>query len=316
MPAARRSKSKSVVNKITQQDQLRPSRSRLSEAKSARHLLPFYRAQEIDDVSLYWLPVEQYPIKYRQREWMLAFLEELTNDLHGGGQEAENFLQVKYTRTVLNDRFVQTMFEYRPMTGLLLAPGQQLPEVPTSMEIKELTESHGPEGTINIDHLAPDYCAWFAGKQSAEQRRDFFGVGGMLLLWLDAGQEPDAPKIDIPRVIATHPAMKGVDFEGQMRNGKRLQHPFLKYSREVFGAHLTDGPAKRHAAFILPHLRTDEWMGATPDQRAAWFELFSAYCVESERDRGVLLALKDPEFDERLVLLTERVEQRLGAYPG
>ena len=297
-----------------EQDKAAP-RKRLTEVKTRRHLLPFYRAALIEDISVYLLPVESFPLKFRQREWILKLLERLTEDLKQDKQTVENFLQLKYTRTTLNDRFVNTMFEYRPMTGMLLAPGQQLPAVPTSLEIKKLTESHGSDGELSLDHLAPDYCVWFAGPGEREQRRDFFGMGGMLLVWLDEGQEPAAATFDMPNVLRTHPSMQGVDLAAMMQKGQRLQHPFLKRSREVFAAHLPDSPAKRYSPFVLPRLRSQHFLDATPDQRKTWFELFSGYCIESEADRGILLAIRDGEFDERLIEVLEAMRADSGEYP-
>ena len=264
---------------------------------------------------MYWLPVNEFPMSFNQRQWLLVFLQRLTAKLAESKQGVENFLQAKHTRTVLNDVFVNKMMAYRPMLGITLAPEQQLPNVPTIKEIEELTKHPNASGEIKIEHLAPEYCAWFAGEQKQEQQYDFFGVGGMLMVWLDEGQEPQAPQFDIPRVVATHPAMKGVDFAAQMKRGMRLQHPFLKRSREVFAAHLPDGPAKRSMPFVLPRLRGQHFLQATPDTRAEWFELFSAYCAEIEEDHGVVLAFRDPGFDEPLVELIEAVVEEKGEYP-
>jgi hypothetical protein len=297
------------------EDSISEPRRRLSDIKTLRHLLPFYRATTIEDISLYWLPVSEFPIKFRQREWILKFLDRFTAEMAKKKQVAENFLLMKHTRTDLNDRFVNTITEYRPMTGILLAPQQQLPAVPTSLEVKELTESHGPDGVLNLDHLVPDYCCWFAGGEESAHRRDFFGVGGMLTLWIDEGQEPQPFQFEIPKVIATHPAMKGVDFHEQMRKGMRLQHPFLKRSREIFAAHLPDGPVKRDSLFILPRLSSHHFTDATPDTRKSWFEIFSAYCIESDEHRGILLALKEPDFDEELIAILEAMKENGEEYP-
>jgi len=290
-------------------------RRRLSDVKTSRHLLPFVRASAIEDISLYWLPISEFPIRFRQREWILQLLESLDEELKKRKQTVENFLQLKYTRTELNDRFVNTMLDYRPVTGILVAPGEQLPKPPTSLEVKKLTESHGPDGTINLNHLAPDYCAWFAGSQHSEQRRDFLGVGGMLMIWLDEGQEPSPLQFDVPRVLRTHPAMQGVDFEVQMRSGMRLQHPFLKRSREIFAAHLPDGPAKRHSLFVLPRLRGAHFIDATPELRETWFQIFSAYCIESEVDKGILFAFKDSNFDACLIAILTALREKGQDYP-
>ena len=188
-------------------------RLRLSEAISRRHILPFVRATNLEDISLYYLPVSGFPIPFRQRSWILEFLDLFTNSLKKQEQTVETFLQLKFARTGLNERFVSTMMEYRPMTGFLLAPDGGLPPELTAAEVKRLSENVKPDGTIDIDHLAPDYTAWFAGQQSSEQRQDFFGIGGMMLLWIDEGKEPAAPKIELPLVMRTHPAMKGVDLK-------------------------------------------------------------------------------------------------------
>ncbi len=240
---------------------------------------------------------------------MLEFFTRLDKELRKDKLAVEQFLQLKYTRTDLNERFTNTLFEYRPITGLLLAPGQQLPKPPTSLEVKQLTESHGPDGTLNLDHLVPDYCAWFSGSKPQEQRNDFFGFGGMLFIWIEEGQEAAIPQFDVPRVIQTHPAMKGVDFDELLRKGNRLQHPFLKASRELFAAHLTDGPAKRHAIFVLPKLRSAHFFEATPEIRSRWLQIFSAYAIESEADRGVLFCFKEPKFDERLIAILDAMRE-------
>lgn len=290
-------------------------RKRLSEAKTQRHLLPFVRASAIEDVSLYWLPVQEFPIGFRQRRWILGLLDLLTEELKKDQQTVETFLQLKFARTDLNERFTLTMMEYRPMTGILLSPGGGLPENLTPLEAKRLSESPGEDGTIDIDYLAPDYAAWFAGSQASEQRQDFFGVGGMMMVWLDEGGEPAVPKFEIPNAVRTHPAMKGVDLEGQMKSAMRLQHPFLARSREIFASHLPDSVMKRHSFFILPLLTTQDFVGATPDERASWFEIFSAYCVESPRDKGILLAFRSADFDSRLIALIETMREKSGEYP-
>jgi len=49
----------------------------------------------------------------------------------------------------------------------------------------------------------------------------------MMLLWIDEGGEPAPPSFEFPNVLRTHPAMKGVDFQAQIRRGLRLQHRSL-----------------------------------------------------------------------------------------
>ncbi len=285
-----------------------PYRQRLSPALTDDSLSPFVRATALEDISLYWLPIDTFPVKFRQREWILTFLDLLRDELAKQEFLTENFLQLKYAREELNQRFTETLMTYRPLTGMVLTPGAQMPATPTTLEIKDMVENPAADGSISVDHFAPDYCCWFAGLQDSEQRRDFFGVGGMLILWLAQSEETKAPVIEIPRVLRTHPAMQGVDFNAQLRQGFRYKHPFLKRSKEVFAAHLSNEAIKRGAPFILPRLRSQHFFDATPEERAKWFEIFAGYCIESQADKGLLLALKDPKFDEKLVFLLEAME--------
>src|SRR5260221_3137001 len=141
---------------MTDKDSLE-SRRRLSSIRSSRDLLPFVRASAIEDVSLYWLGVRGFPIESRQKSWILAFLENLNGELKKQKQVVETFLQLKYTRTGLNERFTNTLLQYRPMTGMLLASGEQLPEHLTSLQARRSTDSHATHCTLKLDHLLPDY---------------------------------------------------------------------------------------------------------------------------------------------------------------
>jgi hypothetical protein len=115
--------------------------------------------------------------------------------------------------------------------------------------------------------------------------------------------------------MRTHPAMKGVNFEEQLRKGNRLLHPFLKRSREVFAAHLADGPAKRHSLFVLPRLRSAHFVDTTPEIRSSWFQVFSAYCIESEVDRGILFCFKEGNFDDRLIAILDSMRENGWEFP-
>src|SRR5438445_12997458 len=95
-----------------------------------------------------------------------------------------------------------------------------------------------------------------------------------------------------------------------------LEHPFLQRSREIFAAHLPDGPVRRHALFVLPRLRSHHFTEATPETRKRWFEIFSGYCIESEADKGILLALKHPSFDERLIEIINAMREKDQEYPA
>jgi hypothetical protein len=276
-------------------------RVRLSGCANEPPLAPFVRATNLHPISLYWIPVAGFPIPFRQREWLLAFLEKLSAVLEETkGLQPETFLQLKYTRAELNRRFMQTLLEYEPVTGILLRPGEGMPQTPTSLEIKELVENPDANAEIRIEHLTPDYCGWFLQKKGGDQRNDFLGVGGMMLLWV-ANDEANAPaKLKIPRSIRTHPDFAKFDIDAQLRKLHSMQTPWLKQSKEIFGEPLREEGFFQGVPFILPRLDATDFMTATEEKLKEWFGVFGAYCIESEKDKGLLLAVGDPDFDETL----------------
>ena len=284
-----------------------PRRSRISESAHIPPLQPFVRATGISVASVYWLPVREFAIPFHQRQWLLHFFERLTAKFSTEDLLPETFLQLKYTRQELNQRFTQTLMEYEPVTGVLLAPGDTMPGTPTSLEIKKLVDHPDRNAEIGIQHLAPDYCVWFLQKNEKEQRRDFLGTGGILMLWVKSDADNAPPKVRISKALSSHPAFAAHDFDAQFRKLHSMQAPWLKQSKEVFGESIREEALYQGVPFILPKLDAAAFTSATPDQLAAWFGVFHAYCIESEKDKGLLLAVRDPDVDEPLQAILDEM---------
>lgn len=289
-------------------------RPRLEEAPPPPSFAPFIRAKQLTTIALYWLPVQQFPVPFRQRDWILHLLAAL--DAHFGSQELlpENFLQLKHTRTDLNRRFSQTLLDYNPITGVQLAPGKKLPEPPTALEIKDIVDNPDKNAEVRIDHLVPDYLVWFLEKKGAEQRGDFFGVGGMMCLWVKTDEKNAPAPIALPRSLATHPAMAGQNFDRQFRKLHSMRAPWLKRSKAVFGGDVADDPIGKHVPFILPELPASAFLAATEEQLEQWFGVFHGFVAESLVDKGLLFAVAEPDFDDTLGQIVQSVVSKHGTY--
>src|SRR5262249_43366976 len=148
---------------------------------------------------------------------------------------------------------------------------------------------------------------WFIAKQDEQQREDFLGWGGMLLLFLASDPNTKPPEVKIPKVMRTHPAFKSAEIEPKMAMAYSLQDKFLKQSKEVFGEAIREEPAYPGIPYVLPLLAARDFFRATPTQRTQWFEVFDVYCIESKPDKGMLFAFKDRHFDDTMIELVQEL---------
>src|SRR5579871_1982082 len=111
---------------------VKEQRRRLEPHDDKIQLRPFVRATKLTDISLYWLPVTEYPMRERERNWMLVFMRRLKSKLASDKKlRLETFLQFKALYPDLLNKFLSRSQEYQPLTGLLLQPGSKPPEIPT-----------------------------------------------------------------------------------------------------------------------------------------------------------------------------------------
>jgi hypothetical protein len=68
----------------------------------------------------------------------------------------------------------------------------------------------------------------------------------------------------------------------------------------VFGEPFRKTPSYKGLLFVLPLFNSKTLLSASSDQRSVWFSVFDAYFAESKVDRGMVLAMKNPSFDDEL----------------
>ena len=293
-----------------------PRRSRLREPDETPRFHPWQRAWRLKEIQVYWIPVESFPMPFRQRQWHLRFMELLSERMKQEHSVApEHFLQMKTIMPLYRDAFIKSSSAFHPIFGLGRFPGRALPAVPDEKYAEDLQK-----GRISYDHkaLQPDYTYWFLEKRSRDQSEMFLGSGGFTTLFLTAGEPPPAaPKIDTrgvrdPKLLAL---VENSDLDAMMATTHALGSPFLKLSKEMFAADLADDPQFPGILYALPLLGSQDFFAAKPETLEQWFSLFTVYLRESPEDKGCLLATsKDIELVLDEVLDVLKSEQ--GEYPA
>jgi hypothetical protein len=286
-------------------------RRRLEPVGQDIKVKPFLRAQELEDISLYWAPVDTFPMSFRVRAWWMAFLTRFRQLMAERTLRQENFLQFKTVTAERSGHFMSTAMDFIPVTGIGLKPGSSLPPLPEADQLKK--ESLQPDFSMH-KHL-PDYTYWFVRKQDEEQRQHFFGMGGMAFLWLKKDPATQPPDLKLPPAARRLMESHGSDIQKQLDTTYALLDSFLKKSKAVFGKTIQDDPVLKNAAFVLPLLSSRDFFAAAPETRQQWFDVFDGYCTESPEDRGILIAVKDPAFDAPLSALLEQMRSEGMEYP-
>src|SRR6266704_2972716 len=208
-----------VVNEAATQ----ASRRRLELSDLAPKLKPFLRAKELDDVLLFWAPVDRFPMGFQVRSWWTVFMNRLKQVMQAQSLRQENFLQFKAVVNQQTERFLATSMEYKPLAGLTLRPGSKLPKPPTSEDIEKAIQ----QGGFKIENFVGDYAYWFMKKQDELQRQDFFGLGGMIFLWLKADPNTKPPDLRLPPGAKRHMESEGIDLQSALEETYAFQDSFL-----------------------------------------------------------------------------------------
>ena len=226
---------------------------------------PWQRAWNLQGCQLYWIPVQAFPMPFRQRQWHLRFVELLAAKMLDKHQvQPEHFLQMKTVMPTYRDAFIKTSSAFHPIFGLGRHPGRALPAIPDEQYAEDLQK-----GKVKYDHkaLQPDYTYWFLEKRSREQTDLFLGSGGMTTLFLMPDSPPPAaPKVDRravrdPKLLAL---FDQADPAAMMATTHALSAPFLKKSKTMFAADLVDDPQYPGLLYVLPLLGSEDFFAATP----------------------------------------------------
>jgi hypothetical protein len=273
-------------------------------------LEPWLRAPSITDCSVYWLPVHSFPMLPQQREWIGEFHLRLAALMKSDrGLREETFLQFKSLYPDLIERFTDTSSQFMPVTGMSLRPGEQPTPLPDLDAIRTQVESAQKNGTgIDTTSWMPDYLQWFVRKRPVDQRVNFLGYGGLLTLYIEPDPATVAPVLDLPGFVKSLPVYDP-NMQSDIDAAYSLRDAFLAKSKATFGKPFMKDPAYRGMAFILPLLSSQSILNATPEQREEWFGVFDGYFLESKQDRGMVLVLKDSEFDQTLNELLQKMAE-------
>ena len=274
-------------------------------------IYPFHRSRKVQTLSVYWIGGFPFPMPFRVRQWFFTFLNLLKAELAERGLRQENFLRFRVVAREQTERFLQTSLDYEPLAGYAIPPDGKAVKPPTTEDIENAIKNGG----FKLEDWVGDYTYWFLKKQDERQRHDFFGTGGMMLLWLKRDPDTKPPKIDVPAPAQAYLDEQGHDMGAVLDGLYALQDGFLAQSKEVFGHVLADDPSYPGIPFVLPLLQARHFMEASPETLATWFQVFDGYLIESREDGGILLAFADANFDTTLYSILEKLRNEGNEWP-
>jgi hypothetical protein len=282
---------------------------------------PFVRARDVEDCSIYWMPVSSYPMNFMQRKWLLEFHQRIAQHLKQKYELREEvFLHFKHIYPHLVDRFTETSVDYVPMAGASVTPGTPLPERLNMEGLKAQVDEATEKGTLlDVTKWMPDFLYWLSSKKPVEQRESFLGQGGMMTLFLAPDPNTKAPTIELPRYIRTSPGFatsRANLMNAEIEKAYSMRDGFLAKSKAIFGEPLREDSSYKGLMFVLPFFTAKNLTNATAEQRSSWFEVFDGYMVESPGDQGLLLVINQPDFDDELAEIVHDLKKDGHVYRG
>lgn len=282
-------------------------RRRLQEYEEPS-LLPFVRAENTSDCSVYWCGVREFPVNSYERAWLLEFFARLAAHLKQSRTLREsNLFQNKSLGPDLMDLFIKQSEQYVPIAGMTLIPGTEPIRFPDADTMRrEAQKDLDAKRPLDTTRWMQDYAYLLLDADTEAERRDFFGYGGMLGLYLKQNANEIAALPELPRVFTSHPSFSPAMFKQHTIN-HAFQDPWLAQSKTIFGEPFEESASFDALPFILPLLTSPSLLAATPEERERWFTLFEGYWIESKPDQGILLIMKDAHFDAELTGLIEQM---------
>ncbi len=290
-------------------------RRRLAPADERTQLLPWRRAEKLTRCHLYWIPAD-FPLSSQHRQWILAFLDELSARLGKEQLLSQTFLQMKAVYPNLMNDFIKTAVDFNPFFGLSRRPAAPMPPLPDMKYVEDLQKGNQP---WKFGDRMPDYCYWFIGRQEQRQRQLFLGHGGLTTIFvsLDPENQPPPPR-PIPPGVARSPIFAPILKQWNPAHGTQtaasLKAPFLKKSKEFFAKGLEEDPQYPGLLYVLPLLTAADFFEQSDEETAHWFETFDVYVNESVADKGLLLASKE-SLTETLISIIGTLKEKFIRFP-
>lgn len=284
------------------------------ELLEERPLHPLSRSSRTEACALYWMPVYSDPIEWREKQWLMAFFDELQKLLVEKYKlRQESFLQMKITAPIgaPKDLLHENQMKLIPIMGLGLKPGAKLPPIPTEEDLKPVIE--GKKKFIFNDYVG-DYSMWLMARDERWKRSLFLGFGGYTMLYL----LPD-PKTT-PPPIPDHPGIRSMPFfaennvDGMWEITHLLNDDFCPRSKVVFGTNIDQHSNLEGTTFIIPLLNAQDFLQATKQEIEKWFTVFDVFIQESRQDNGIIIASKF-DLDEDLTRILKTLRENEIEHP-
>lgn len=296
-------------------------------------LVPWRCASSLSRCNLYWIPVNLGTIPKSQKEWLVEFFRQLSENLQTGSKlRAETFIQAKAVQPPgeLWHTFSESMFETSPVPGLGRRPGAADPPVITQQDADDFAKK---KKEYRPQDYMQDTCYWFMNKDDGRIRNLFLGTGGLTTMFVPPPAEsvssapplpasldpksviipkfvrehpimklmladfrPDAPP-SMPGFLADHPAMKqamSMFQPQQLQQGTAsLTTDFGPRSKELFAFNMKRNLKLQALPFIVPLLATQDFFAQNEEVVKSWFTFFDVYINESPADQGIVMAARD-----------------------
>lgn len=282
----------------------------MSSAKALpppERLLPIRYAESFTGGSLYWLPVDSFPMRKGERQRNLALVTGLVQALEKSlkAQAACFWSQEAMSPSTpdLRDRFFDDLYRLQPASGYQRRAGQVMQMLDGDTLVKEVQALTGPLDVSKYQHFLSYWCT---AAEPAYFIENYFGYSYATVLLLAA--VPGVAPVKIPAFLMNHPGFKPLmddsPPEAIAKKVTAASHPFRQQSRELFGTGFARPSYVKSMPFILPDLVASDFFAQGSKLTEALFQLAPVYIRESKVDQGILVASKEPLHDLFIDLLT------------
>jgi hypothetical protein len=227
----------------------------------------------------------------------------------------EQFLSTRVIHPLLTPAFTKLSREFKPIPGL---GWRAVPRASKKLTEEELGAIRDGRKKFDFGEYVEDQCYWFLNKAGQEQREQFFGHGGMTIVYLKPDPKAQPPTLPISssrlRASSVYGAIfSKLDLDQSIAEAYSLQDSFLAKSRELFAATNPSDPRSQEAQFAVPLLSSNDFF-SWPQACNQWFQLFDVYLTEDPEDQGVLVAAKH-DIEEDLICVVEQMKNDGMQYP-